>query len=95
MPRLVPPARFDSPWKAALTHAFRAFMAFYFPELHAQIDWSKPLRFLDKEFVQAGFGDQPEGRLADKLVAIYLLDGHEQWILVHIKVQSQHDEALQ
>ncbi|XLZ72670.1 DUF4351 domain-containing protein [Massilia sp. SR12] len=77
-----------------LTHGFRAFMAFYFPELHAQVDWSRPPRFLDKEFAQVGFGDRPEGRLADKLVALTLRDGQEQWILVHIEVQAQHDETL-
>ena len=69
-------------------------MAFYFAAQHAQIDWSRAPRFLDKEFARAGFGDQPAGRLADKLVAIYLRDGSEQWILVHIEVQSQHDESL-
>lgn len=88
------PARYDSPWKAALTHGFHAFMTFYYPELTRQIDWSRRPRFLDKEFSQVGFGDHPEGRLADKLVAIYLHDGSEQWILVHIEVQAQRDESL-
>lgn len=94
MSPLSPAAHYDSPWKEVLTHGFRAFMAFYFPELHAQIDWSRPPRFLDKEFAQVGFGDRPEGRLADKLVALTLRDGQEQWVLVHIEVQAQHDEAL-
>ncbi|MYN01638.1 DUF4351 domain-containing protein [Pseudoduganella sp. DS3] len=39
-------------------------------------------------------GDRPEGRLADELVAITLRGGHEQWVLVHVEVQAQHDEAL-
>lgn len=89
-----PRARYDSPWKAALTHAFRAFMAFFYRDLYPLIDWSRRPRFLDKELAQVGIGDQPEGRVADKLVAIWLLDGSEQWILVHIEVQAQRDEAL-
>ncbi|MCE3264588.1 MAG: hypothetical protein K0R43_3667 [Pseudoduganella sp.] len=77
-----------------LTHAFRAFMAFYFAELSAQIDWSRRPRFLDKELAQAGFGDAPAGRIADQLVAVYLHDGSERWVLVHIEVQAQRDDAL-
>lgn len=77
-----------------LTHAFRAFMALYFPDLYKQIDWSRRPRFLDKELQQAGFGDEPIGRLADKLVSVYLLDGREHWVLVHIEVQAQRDETL-
>lgn len=69
-------------------------MSFYFPEFAAQIDWSKRHRFLDKEFAQVGFGDHPEGRLADKLAAIYLHDGSEHWVLVHIEVQAQRDDSL-
>jgi len=94
MPRYCPAARYDSPWKEVLTHAFHAFMDFYFAGLCAQIDWSRRPRFLDKELAQAGFGDAPEGRVADKLVALYLRDGSEHWVLVHIEVQAQRDDTL-
>lgn len=94
MPRRSPSACFDSPWKEALTHAFHAFMAFYFADLCGEIDWSHRPRFLDKELAQAGFGDTPSGRVADKLVAVYLHDGSEHWVLVHIEVQAQRDESL-
>lgn len=89
-----PPARYDSPWKAALAHALRAFMAFYYPDLYPLIDWSRRPRFLDKELAQAGCGDRPEGRLADKLVAVWLIDGSEPWILLHIEVQAQRDSLV-
>ncbi len=78
----------------ALTHAFRAFMAFYFPELSKEIDWSRRPRFLDKELAQAGFGANPTGRVADHLVAVYLRDGGEYWVLIHIEVQAQRDDKL-
>lgn len=31
------PARYDMAWKTAISHAFRAFMAFFFAELEAQV----------------------------------------------------------
>lgn len=94
MPRRSPAARYDSPWKEVLTHAFHAFIALYFADLCLQIDWSRRPRFLDKELAQAGFGDAPAGRVADKLVAVYLRDGSEHWVLVHIEVQAQRDDTL-
>ena len=43
---------YDTPWKTALVRYFPEFMAFYFPEAYAKIDWSKPYLFLDKELAQ-------------------------------------------
>jgi hypothetical protein len=64
----VPPAHYDSPWKVALTQAFRAFIEFFFAEICAQIDWSKRPRFCDKELAQIGFSDHPSGIAAEMLV---------------------------
>lgn len=94
MPNIAPPARYDLPWKLALTHAFRAFMAFFFAELCTQIDWSKRPRFRDKELAGIGFGDAPDGMVADKLVEVCLRDGSVQWVLIHIEVQAQRDASL-
>jgi hypothetical protein len=57
MAKLTPPARYDLPWKAALTHALQAFMAFFFEELSIQIDWSRRPRFRDKELATITLGD--------------------------------------
>jgi len=56
---------YDSPWKDALEHAFPEFMAFFFPEAHADIDWSRGYESLDTELQQI-VRDAPLGtRLAD------------------------------
>ncbi|WP_228895173.1 DUF4351 domain-containing protein [Pseudoduganella aquatica] len=94
MPNIAPPARFDLPWKRALTHAFRAFMAFFFAELCIQIDWSKRPRLRDKELASIGFGDAPDGMVADKLVEVCLRDGSVQWVLIPVEVQAQRDASL-
>lgn len=94
MSNLAPPARYDLPWKSALTHAFRAFMTFFFAELAGQIDWSKRPRFRDKELAGISLGNAPDGVVADKLVEVSLRNGGVQWVLIHIEVQAQHDAAL-
>ena len=89
-----PPAHYDLPWKAALTHAFRDFMAFYFPKLYAKIDWTKRPRSRDKELAGMSFADAPGSLVADKLIEVCLRNGRVHWVLVHIEVQSQRDGAL-
>jgi hypothetical protein len=90
----IPPARYDLPWKAALSHAFRDFVAFFFADQGAEIDWRKRPRFRDKELAGIGFGGTTDSMVADKLVEVLLLDGRAQWVLIHVEVQAQHDASL-
>ena len=39
------PDQYDTPWKEAVERYFPEFMAFYFPDAHAQIDWSQRYTF--------------------------------------------------
>lgn len=91
MPPATPSARYDLPWKTALTHALKDFMAFFFVTLGARIDWSKRPRFRDKELAGIGFGDDPACLVADKLVEVCMRDGSQRWVLIHIEVQAQRD----
>ena len=79
---------YDSPWKEAIEHYFSAFMAFYFPEAYAEMDWSKEPIFLDQE-LQAVVRDAELGkRFVDKLIRVSLRNGDEKWIYIHIEVQG-------
>ena len=71
---------------------FEPFVAFFFPHIHRGIDWSRGWESLDKEFQQV-IGEAELGdKRADKLVKIWLRDGKEVWLLLHIEIQS-HREA--
>ena len=80
---------FDSPWKTALERYFPQFMALFFPEAHAGIDWSQGYTFLDKELQKVVRDAELGRRLADKLVKVRGRDGHDDRVLVHIEVQGQ------
>jgi hypothetical protein len=85
---------FDSPWKEALDQFLDAFLAFFFPAIHADVDWTRGHEALDKEFQQiiqnAGLGK----RLADKLFKVWLRDGLEQWLLIHVEVQGDYESIF-
>ena len=82
-------ADYDNPWKEALSLYFQPFMAFFFPEIHANINWSRGYEFLDKEFQQVVRDAEIGRREADKLVKVWRGDGVEVWVLIHIEIQSQ------
>jgi len=84
-------ADYDSPWKEALELYFPAFLALFFPDIHADIDWSRRHEFLDKE-LQRLLPKGGRGRLyVDKLVRVWRKDGREAWVLIHVEVQTTRD----
>ncbi|MHA4867431.1 RpnC/YadD family protein [Duganella sp. PWIR1] len=85
---------YDTPWKEVVTRYFPEFMAFYFPDAHAAIDWSRAHDFLDQEFAALSCDAELGKRLLDKLVRVYLRDGGEHWVLVHLEVQGWRDAAF-
>jgi len=85
---------FDNPWKDVLEYFFRDFLAFFFPEAHAAIDWSRKYESLDKELQQIVSESELGLRLADKLFKVWLDDGREAWILIHIEIQNQRDPGF-
>lgn len=86
------PARYDESWKEALDVYFPELLAFFFPALHALIDWQRPLESLDTQFQQLIPAADVGNRIADKLVKVWTLLGAETLILVHVEVQSQYDQ---
>lgn len=85
---------YDSPWKEIIERYFPDFMAFFFPQAYAEIDWSRPYTFLDKELQQVVREAEVGARRVDKLVQVFLQDGQETWLLVHIEVQGQREAAF-
>ncbi|MCI0643100.1 MAG: hypothetical protein L0Y72_18455 [Gemmataceae bacterium] len=83
---------FDSPWKEALQRYLRSFLLFFWPDIHGDVDWARGYESLDKEFQQIIRRTKTGKRLADKLFKIWLKDGVERWLLVHIEVQGAYEK---
>jgi predicted nucleic acid-binding protein len=84
-------ANYDETWKEALTEYFEAFLHFFFPEVHQLIDWQKPTQSLEKELKRITASAKTQKRFADKLYQVWLLEGQEAWILIHVEIQSQYE----
>src|SRR5579883_1912090 len=87
-------ANYDESWKVAIEKYFEAFVAFFFPEAHSCIAWERGYDFLDKEFQQIVQDADIGTRFVDKLLKVWLIDGQEAWLLLHIELQSQVDSGF-
>ena len=81
----------DALWKGIIEDLFEDFLFFFFPEESQNIDFDRGFDFLDKELHQLFPESKNQGRIADKLVKVFLLNGEEQWILIHIEVQGYNE----
>jgi hypothetical protein len=80
---------FDSPWKESLERFLEQFLSYYFPELHAAIDWSRGYESLDNELREIMREAESGTKTTDELFRVYLHSGDNVWLLIHLEVQSQ------
>ena len=89
-------AEYDSPWKEMLEQYFQEFMAFFFPEIAADIEWEAGYEFLDKELQQVVRDAELGRRVADKLVKVTRRHAQAQlWVFIHIEAQGFHETAFE
>ena len=84
----------DILWKGIIEDLFEDFLLFFFPQYVDQIDFSKGFEFLDKELQKIQPDNNSKRRFADKLVKVFLKNGKEKWILVHVEIQGYFEKAF-
>jgi len=84
-------ADYDGAWKEGVEQYFEAFLAFFFPEIQAEIDWERGYEFLEQELQQLIKESEVGKQFVDKLIKVWLKDGKETWLLIHLEIQSQVD----
>ena len=78
----------DSAWKELLDECLPDFLAFFFPQIEREVDWTRRYESKDKELARLR-PDLPSGKLyADKLYKVWLKNGKAKWLLIHIEVQG-------
>jgi hypothetical protein len=89
-----PPAQdsdYDGAWKEALRSYFRQLLEKYFPAMADCIDWRHPPQWSDKELSQILGQTGQRNRVVDVLVRVRLRSGGEQWILLHLEIQTSYE----
>lgn len=86
---------YDSPWKEMLELFFPEFLAFFYPDIYQDIDWSQGFEFVDSELQQVVRDAETGRRHVDKVVKLWRLNGEESRALVHIEVQGQPENPFE
>jgi hypothetical protein len=82
---------YDGAWKEALGLQLAEFVAKYFPDEYAAIDWSCQPEWFDKELSAVLGQTGQRNRQVDVVARVGLKNGQRQWVLVHVEVQMRRD----
>lgn len=92
-----PQSQYDSAWKDVIEELLEPFLEFFFPVVHADIDFSKGFEFLGKELRKIAPDGTVGQRYADELIKVQLKDGSAKYlrIFIHLEIQGKQEANLE
>ena len=66
----------------------------FLPDIYSEIDWKRGSEFLEQEMRAITRKTRRGQGAVDKLVKVWLRDGTEKWVLIHIEIQSQEESGF-
>jgi hypothetical protein len=86
----------DILWKGMIEEVIEDLLLFVDPGIGKELDLGKGFEFLDKELAEIyPDAEKPANtRVVDKLVKIFLRNGQERWMLLHVEVQGSNEKAF-
>ena len=90
---------YDELWKDFIAEFWREILEKFIPDLYAKTDLKHEHEFLDKELHEITSALEPEDsisrkRYVDELMKIFLQDGSDEWVLLHIEIQDKGGENI-
>ncbi len=86
------PADMDGGWKQLIDDELEEFFRFFFPQVHAAIDFRSGCQSRDKELAKIMVGADAGDCEADKLFEVQWRDGGQELVLIHVEVQAQGEQ---
>ncbi len=86
---------YDGAWKEVLRQHLREILEKYLPVIAAEIDWRHSPQWSDKELGRILRQRRRRPKSVDMLVKVRLLSGAEQWILLHLEIQSGREAGFE
>ena len=91
MQKQTQPDEQDQPWKQIFRLYFREGIELLFPQIACEVDWSRPIDFLDKEFSKIAPDARTGKRVSDQLVKVYRKRGKPIFLLIHVEIQASRE----
>src|SRR4029078_6728780 len=77
----------ETPWKELLEHDGERALAFFYPDIHADLDWTKDVESLEQEFRKLAPEALTGKRVVDKLLRAFQKGTGDPRYL-HVEIQS-------
>ncbi|MGV8118943.1 MAG: hypothetical protein AB2L14_04175 [Candidatus Xenobiia bacterium LiM19] len=87
-------SRGDDGWKIVLGHYLDDFLEFFFPHISAEVERGR-YDFKDNELQSLSRRARTGKRIADSLVKVFLRNGEEKWLLIHIEIQGKAEKSFE
>ena len=86
---------YDSIWKDFIAEFWRDILEKFMPSLYDKADLTREPENLDKELRDL-MPEEPKApaRYVDTLMKIFLKDGKEEWVLLHVEIQGRGGENI-
>ncbi len=84
----------DELWKGFVRKYYDRFSKSIFPQDAGQIDWAKKWQVMDKEMLRIFAEAKVLLRKGDLLLKVWLKNGEEAWILIHLEFQGYVDQDM-
>jgi len=89
-----PKPKYDILWKGMIENVMEDLLLFVDPEIGKELDLERGFVYLDKELAEMyPDPEKPSNtRIVDKLIKVFLRDGSERWMLLHLEIQGSNDK---
>jgi hypothetical protein len=81
-------------WKGMIEVVMADLLLFVDPNIGKELDMARGFEFLDKELAVVYPEGKAHTKIVDKLVKVFLRDGSERWILLHVEVQGKNGKEF-
>ncbi|HEY4064135.1 MAG TPA: hypothetical protein VGM30_19650 [Puia sp.] len=87
--------KYDMLWKSMIEEIMADLLLFVDPDIGKELNLERGFEYLDKELADI-FPDPKASNLkaVDKLVKVFLCDGTERWVLLHVEVQRNKGKGF-
>ena len=86
---------YDALWKDFIHEFWRDILERFMPDLYDKADLDHEAEFLEKELRDLLGDSEPSKNFVDELMKVFLKDGGEEWVLLHIEIQGKGGEDIQ
>lgn len=87
--RRTPPTDQDGGWKQIIEALLSEFLLFFFPDVHAEVNFQCPVKHLEQELRRLFPASATSRGVVDKVIQVTRKGGGDALLIIHVEIQGQ------